>query len=151
MLPFTAANDQPPRASTELDSQLRDTLPPPTIPMPRSSEVRIKVARLNEIVDLVTADLQLDPRSEDFIGGPEQVPAPSARMCVFPKRLGSLPAPSRAMPHAPLASDTYFTRPMSGVADARHLPFEPEYDEAPMAPAPPAKSKRRATRAKKSA
>ncbi len=120
MLPFPAANDD---ATHE-----RETLPPPTVPMPRTSEVRIRVQRLNEIVDLVTADLQLDPRSEDFIGGPEQVPQPRPRMALPPKPVHSLPAGPRETQDSLqtlLASDAYFTRPQSGVADARHLPSVP--------------------------
>lgn len=113
MLPFPAANDSE-----------RETLPPPTVPMPRTSEVRIRVNRLNEVVDLVTADLQLDPRSEDFIGGEDQVPRPAPRMALPPKPLHSLPAGPRDLRDAPealLASDVYFTRPQSGL-DARHMP-----------------------------
>lgn len=120
MLPFPAAN-----ANQEAPSEERETLPPPTVPMPRTSEVRIRVNRLNEIVDLVTADLQLDPRSEEFIGGPEQVPQPRPRMALPPKPLHSLPAGARDLPDAPLASDAYFTRPQSGVVDARHLTSVP--------------------------
>ncbi len=115
MLPFTAANDPAEGA------QERETLPPPTVPAPRTSEVRIRTSRLHEVVDLVTADLQLDPRSEDFIGGPEQVPTPRPRMALPPKPIYSLPAGPRDLPHAPRASDTYFTKPQSSL-DARHLP-----------------------------
>jgi hypothetical protein len=117
MLPFPATEDGP---VTE-----RETLPPPTIPVPRMSEVRIRVNRRNDIVDLVTADLQLDPRSEEFIGGPEQVPQPRPRMALPPKPVYSLPAGPRDLRDAPealLASDVYFTRPQRHVMDARHLP-----------------------------
>ncbi len=122
MLPFPAANDD---ANLESSPQERETLPPPTIPMSRTSEVRMRVNHLNDIVDLVTADLQLDPRSEDFIGGPEQVPVPRPRMALPPKPLCSLPCAPRDLPHGPLASATYFTKPRSDVSEARHMPSVP--------------------------
>ena len=122
MLPFSE-NDHTPRLPRETPRETeRETLPPPTVPMPRMSEVRIRMNHVNGIVELVTADLQLDPRSEEFIGGPELVPTPRPRMALPPKPLCSLPAPSRDLPQAPLASDTYFTKPQRGDSDARHLP-----------------------------
>jgi hypothetical protein len=88
----------------------RETLPPPTIPNPTQSEVRIRVRGQRPVVDLVTADLELDPRSEDYLGdtipGPAPVPLlgplppPPAHSLPAPTRSGPMPAGSEPMPRS---------------------------------------------------
>ena len=51
------------------DVRERETLPPPTVPEPRRSEVRVRVRHTAATVDLVVADLRRDPRSEDYDAG----------------------------------------------------------------------------------
>jgi hypothetical protein len=52
----------------EVPLEERETLPPPTVPEPSASEVRLKVRfRIaGAVVDVVVADLTRDPRSESY-------------------------------------------------------------------------------------
>ncbi len=43
----------------------RETLPPPTVPEPRPSQMRLRVARGSARIDVVLADSSRDPRSEE--------------------------------------------------------------------------------------
>ena len=52
-------------AQDGLDIHERETLPPPTIPEPRKSHMRLRIARGFAAVDIVLADTGRDPRSED--------------------------------------------------------------------------------------
>lgn len=68
------------RSQDEVPIAERETLPPPTIPEPKASEVRLKAKRRYAfaVVDIVTADLSRDPRSEEWIPAGEPA-APSSQ------------------------------------------------------------------------
>lgn len=63
------------RSQQEVPIAERETLPPPTIPEPKASEVRLRAKRRYAfaVVDVVTADLTRDPRSEEWV--PPSAPA----------------------------------------------------------------------------
>lgn len=71
----------------------RETLPPGAMPAAKDSEVRIKLSRASVTIDLVTADLTRDPRSEDFIAR-ERDAAPRGRAAKHTKRGPKKAAPS---------------------------------------------------------
>ncbi len=76
----------------------RETLPPPTIPEPKASEVRLR-AKLRyafAVVDVVTADLTRDPRSEDWVPArAPEAPASEPRLADVVRLRGAVPLPAR--------------------------------------------------------
>jgi hypothetical protein len=95
-------NPLPPNAYFTEDSYDDDngpaTVPSPTVPHPVQSEIRIKVPRQKPVVDFVTADLELDPRSEEYLGDTVPGPKPQPLLGLLPPPAHSLPAPNRSGP-----------------------------------------------------
>ena len=92
-MPFQAKSEA--RSVEDVPIAERETLPPPTVPEPKASEVRLRtrIEYASAVVDVVTADLTRDPRSEDWQPRDGEVPADVVRAPRVPPHVVLPPRP----------------------------------------------------------
>ncbi len=76
-MPFETKSEARSLEDADVPIAERETLPPPTVPEPKASEVRLRarIEYASAVVDVVLADLTRDPRSEDWLPREGEVPA----------------------------------------------------------------------------
>jgi hypothetical protein len=72
----------------------RDTMPP-TVRTPMFAEMRVERMLARALAELVTADLELDARSEEYLGTHAPAPFAARRLRVSPAPKNSRPAKAR--------------------------------------------------------